>query len=113
MQTVQKKFSLMLAIIYGEIASQLGGNMSSGVKIQLPEILCASSCALLISGLSWQGWVFLGMGIFGALLRTSLAMQESKLAKEKVESSANILAEGAREFVDALKKSGNDSSRFN
>ena len=40
-------------------------------------------------------------------------MQEAKLSKEKVESSANILAEGAREFVDALKKSGNDSSRFN
>ena len=86
---------------------------NSGVKIQLPEILCAASCALLISGLAWQGWVFLGMGLFGALLRTSLAMQEAKLSKEKVETSANILAEGAREFVDALKKSGNDSSRFN
>ncbi len=84
-----------------------------GVKIQLPEILCVSSCALLITGLSWQGWVFLGLGRFGALLSTSLARQEQKLAKEKVESGANILAEAGREFVDAIKNSGIESSRFN
>jgi hypothetical protein len=84
-----------------------------GVKIQLPEVLCASSCALLIAGLTWQGWIFLGLGLFGALLRTSLALQEQKLAKEKVESGANILAEAGRELVDALKNSGIDSSRFN
>jgi len=86
---------------------------NGGVKIQLPEILCASSCALLVAGLAWQGWVFLALGLFGALLRTSLALQEQKAAKEKVESGANILAEAGRELVDALKKSGNDSSRFN
>jgi len=59
--------------------------------------------------LTWQAWLFFGLGLFGALIRTSLLLQTQKLAKEKVESSTGMLADIGKEIVNAVKNSGNDN----
>jgi len=89
------------------------------VKFQMPELLVFCSAALFCFGLSTIGWVFFGVGLFGAFARYALIVHEKQQLAESVENGLGDLKDAGAAFGnlvsainDARAKSGKSNKKF-
>ncbi len=84
------------------------------MRIGMPEILAAGSVALLVTGHSTYGWVFLGLAIFGAAVRWGIELQAAQQvedAKQKdTDDVAKLLTEAGKAFAVLLQNSTSQST---
>lgn len=80
------------------------------VQIGLPEIFVFCSSFLLVSSLTWQGWTFFGLGLFGAFIRFSLEVQKAKDAALKQKEVIDNMEDLGKSFVNfaSILGKGND-----
>ena len=77
------------------------------VKFQMPELLITCSAALFCFGLSTIGWVFFGVGLFGAFARYALILQEKQQLADSVEEGLGDLKDAGAafgNFISAINK---------
>jgi hypothetical protein len=68
------------------------------LKFQMPELLITCSTALFCFNLSIVGWVFFGVGLFGAFARYALILQERQQVAQSVESGLDDLKDAGAAF---------------
>lgn len=83
------------------------------MKIQMPEVLTVSSAALLIGGQMTAGWVFLGLGIVGAVMRLGLEMQAKQEQAKKMEDTAQSINEAGEAIGRFINSLGNTNRNSN
>ena len=73
------------------------------MRLGMAEILTAGSALLLATGHSTVGWVFLGLGIFGAAIRWGVEIQAAQQQQEAWEKGGEELSKVFTEvgkFID-------------
>ena len=81
------------------------------MRFGMAEILTAGSVALLATGHATYGWVFLGLGIFGAALRWSVEIQAAQQQKEAWEKGGEELSKVFTEVGKVIDSVIRNSSR--
>ena len=84
------------------------------VKFQMPELLIFCSAALFCFGLSTIGWVFFGVGLFGAFARYALILQEKQQLAQNLEDGLGDLKNAGAAFgnlVSAINEANKKSSK--
>ena len=86
------------------------------IRISSPELLIASSCALLIVGHQVAGWVFAALGVLGAVLRVvienSIRLEKNKHEQEVYRSISGI-GETILHAIGSMAASHRDDSDYN
>ena len=80
------------------------------IRIHLPELLCICSCPLFLAQQTVIAGIFLGLGIFGAIVRASLEMQEKSSQKDETETAAQLLTEAGSAIMDIINKSATSAN---
>ena len=73
------------------------------VKFQMPELLVVCSAALFCLDHSTIGWVFFGVGLFGAFARYALILQEKQAVAQSLEEGLGDLKDAGTAFGNLLK----------
>jgi hypothetical protein len=84
------------------------------LKFQMPELLVACSTALFCFDLSTVGWVFFGVGLFGAFARYALILQERQQIAQSVEEGIGDLKDAGAAFgkiVNAINTASKKSDK--
>jgi len=81
------------------------------MRLGMAEILTAGSVFLLATGHSTVGWVFLGLGIFGAALRWGVELQAAQQQKEAWEKGGEELSKVFTEVGKVIDSVIRNSSR--
>ena len=79
------------------------------IRIHLPELLCICSCPLFLAQQTVVAGIFLGLGIFGAVVRASLEMQEKNTQKDETDQTAQLLTEAGSAIMDLINKASSSA----
>jgi len=84
--------------------------MNNKITFGMPEIFVCGSFFMLVSGLVWQGWAFLALGLFGSFLRFSLEFQKAKAIQDKQKEVIDNVEDLGRQFIDMATMFGNKNN---